>query len=215
MFIGHVGVALAAKRAYPAPSLGTYLAAAQWPDFAWAAFLLLGWETVRIAPGDTRVTPLAFLHYPWSHSLAAVLAWAALWGGAYALGRRDRRGARWLALLILSHWVLDAVSHRPDLPLWPGGATLVGLGLWDSRAATLLAEGGLFAVGLALYARATPGRSRGQACGLATLAVLLVVLYAGSVWGPPPPSAAAIAASDLAGSLFVVLAAWVDRRPAR
>jgi membrane-bound metal-dependent hydrolase YbcI (DUF457 family) len=214
VFIGHVGVALAAKRVHRAPSVGTYLAAAQWPDFLWAVFLLLGWETARIAPGDTAVTPLAFTHYPWSHSLLADLGWAALLGAVYRAWRRDRRGAIAVGLLVASHWLLDAVAHRPDLPLLPGSATVVGLGLWRSRAASVLVEGALLAGGVALYVTATPGQTRGRRLALAALVALLAALYGASVLGPPPPRVTAIAVADLAGVALVLLAAWIDRRQA-
>src|SRR4051812_46150446 len=120
MFIGHFGVAMAAKRVAPAASLGTLVLAAQLVDLIWPAMLLLGIEQVRIDPGITRVTPLDFVHYPYTHSLVASLAWGALLALVYGASRKDWRTALWLAVLVVSHWVLDAIVHRPDLPLWPG-----------------------------------------------------------------------------------------------
>src|SRR6186997_681775 len=128
MFIGHFGVAFAAKRPAPRVSLGTLFLAAQFIDLLWPVLLLLGVERVRIAPGITRVTPLDFEHYPISHSLLAVLGWAVLVGGAHFLLRRERRAALIVAALVLSHWVLDLLMHRPDLPLAPGATVLVGFG---------------------------------------------------------------------------------------
>src|SRR5512137_1303143 len=115
MFLGHFGLALAAKRASPRTSLGTLVAAAQWIDLVWPALVLAGVEIVRIDPGNTRVTPLDFESFPWTHSLLLVAAWSALLGGAYLLRTRNRRGALVVAALVVSHWVLDAVVHRPDL----------------------------------------------------------------------------------------------------
>src|SRR3982751_4026777 len=120
MFLGHFGLAMAAKQVAPRPALGTTILAAQWADLIWPPLVLLGVEEVRIAPGITAATPLDFVWYPYSHSLAFVLLWAALVGGCYYGLRRDKRGAWCLAALVVSHWVLDVVSHRPDMPLWPG-----------------------------------------------------------------------------------------------
>jgi membrane-bound metal-dependent hydrolase YbcI (DUF457 family) len=132
MFIGHFGVALAGKRAAPKTSLGTLILAAQFLDLLWPVFLLLGIEHVEIAPGITRVSAMNFTDYPISHSLLMALVWSALVGGVYYGLRRDRRAAWVVAALVLSHWVLDFIVHRPDLPLWPGGQARAGLGLWNS-----------------------------------------------------------------------------------
>ena len=133
MFIGHFGVALAAKRVAPRTSLGTLVMAAQFVDLLWPVFLLLGVERVIIAPGTTAVTPLDFIFYPFSHSLLADLGWACLFAGIYKTVKRDSRGAACLWFVLISHWLLDALSHLPDLPLYPGSSTYVGLGLWNSR----------------------------------------------------------------------------------
>jgi len=210
MFLGHFAVAMAAKQVAPRPSLGTLLLAALFVDGLWPMFLLLGWERVEIAPGITAVTPLLFVSYPYSHSLVAGLLWAALLAGAYFLLRRDRVGAIWLALLVLSHWVLDLASHRPDLPLWPGSA-LFGLGLWHSLPATLVVEFGLFAIGASLYARVTAPRDRIGRYALWGFVGTLATLYAASVFGPPPPTVDVLAVSGLAGWLFVVWGYWIDR----
>src|SRR5688572_6339507 len=120
MFIGHFAVALAAKRVAPGTSLGWLFAACQLPDLIWPVFLLTGVERARVAPGDTAFTPLAFEHYPWSHSLLMMVGWGVLLGAAYMLRDRDGRAALTLALLVVSHWVLDWITHRPDMPLVPG-----------------------------------------------------------------------------------------------
>ena len=211
MFIGHFAAALAAKRAAPRASLGALFAAAQLPDLLWPVFLLAGWERVRIAPGDTAFTPLAFEHYPWSHSLVAVIVWAALLAAGYAALARDRQGALVVAALVVSHWVLDAVTHRPDLPVVPGGAARVGLGLWNSVPATVVIEALLFAAGLAVYRRCTAARDRVGGAALWALVAFLLLVYTGSVLGPPPPAVAPVAWSGLGIWLLVAWGAWVDR----
>jgi hypothetical protein len=210
MFLGHFGVAFAAKRVAPRLSLGTAVLAVQWADLIWPLFVLLGIEQVAIRPGVTVVTPLDFVYYPYSHSLLADAIWAALFAGLYGTLRKDWRGAAWLAALVLSHWVLDAVSHRPDMPTWPGGP-VVGAALWNSLAATLIVEFVLFVAGIALYLRATHARDRLGRILPWTFIVTLAVLYLGAVFGPPPPSVGALAATGLAGWLFVAWAYWIDR----
>lgn len=209
MFIGHFGLALAAKKVAPKPSLGTLVLAAQLVDGVWPIFLLLGWETVEIVPGITTVTPLDFTSYPYTHSLVAGVVWGGLLGGAYYALRRDRSGALWIAALVVSHWFLDLAVHRPDLPLWPGGSRF-GLGLWNSLPATLALEFGLFGAGLWIYARATRGRDRWGDVLLWLFAVTLVVIYFGAVFGPRPPSVRVLAMSGLAGWLFVGWGYWID-----
>ena len=213
MFLGHFGIAFAAKSVAARPSLGTAVLAAQWADGIWPIFVLLGIEHVAIRPGVTVVTPLDFVSYPYSHSLVADAIWAALFAGVYGTLRKDWRGAAWLAALVLSHWVLDAVSHRPDMPTWPGGPR-VGAGLWNSLPATLIVEFVLFAAGVALYLRATRARDTLGKILLWAFVITLMALYLGAVFGPPPPSVGALAATGLAGWLFVAWAYWIDRHRA-
>ena len=211
MFLGHFGLAFAGKRVAPRPSLGTAVLAAQWADGVWPILVLLGLEQVEIHPGITRVTPLDFVSYPYSHSLVADLAWAAIFALVYGTLRKDWRGAGWLAMLVMSHWVLDVVAHRPDMPTWPGGPKL-GAGLWDSMAATLSAEFALFGIGLWLYMRSTVARDALGKVLLWTFAITLAALFLAAVFGPPPPTVFALAVTGLLGWLFVVWAYWIDRR---
>ncbi|MBE0625311.1 MAG: hypothetical protein IH606_10915 [Burkholderiales bacterium] len=211
MFIGHFGVGFGAKPLAPKVSLGTLFLGAQFIDLLWPSFLLLGIERVRIVPGATAVTPLSFDHYPYSHSLVAVCGWAMLMGlGHFAL-RRDRIGAMVLALLVLSHWGLDALVHRPDLPLYPGSAALIGLDAWSSPPLTLAIELPLFTLGVWLYARATAPADAAGRWGLIALVVFLLFIYAGNLLGPPPPSAEAIAWVGQAQWLLVLWGYWVDK----
>ena len=183
MFIGHFGLGFAAKRVAPQLSLGTAFLGAQFVDLLWPTLLLLGLETVRIAPGATAVTPLVFEHYPISHSLAAVACWALALGSAYLLLAGSRRGALVLGALVVSHWVLDAIVHVPDLPIAPGLPTMVGLGLWQSKLATLAVEFSLLAIGVWLYVKATPGLDAVGRWALAGLVALLCVIEAANVFG--------------------------------
>ena len=173
--------------------------------------VLLGVERVAIAPGATAFTPLDFEHYPISHSLLMSLVWGAAFGAVYFLLRRDRRGAAVLAALVVSHWVLDAVVHRPDLPLTLGGATRIGFGLWNSIPGTLAVELAMFAAGIWLYVATTRANDRIGGVGFVAFLLFLLAIYASAAFGPPPPSASAIAWSDMGQWLVVLLAAWIDR----
>src|SRR5262245_38327576 len=151
MFLGHFGVGLAGKRLAPDVSLGTLFLATQWADLVFFPLALAGVEHFRIAPGATVVT-MDFWDYPWSHSLAALTVWGLFVGGVYYLFRRSRAGAWVLAAGVVSHWVLDAIVHRRDMPVGFSGPYL-GLRLWDSRPWTLAAETVAFAAGVVMYLR--------------------------------------------------------------
>jgi len=212
MFIGHFAVAFAAKRAAPSVSLGTLFVACELVDLVWPVFVLLGIETVRIAPGSTAFTPLEFIHYPWTHSLLMCAAWSALFGFGYSLVRKNFRAAIVVAAVVLSHWFLDALVHRPDLPLVPGGAARIGLGLWNSVAATLVVEGLMFAAGVFVYLRTTRAKDRVGAIGLWVLVIFLLMAYAAAAFGPPPPNAQAVAWAGIVGGTVTALwGYWVDR----
>jgi membrane-bound metal-dependent hydrolase YbcI (DUF457 family) len=211
MFIGHFAVAFGAKRPAPAVSLGALFAAAQLADLVWPTLVLLGYERVELLPGATRFTPLDFVSYPYSHSLVALCAWGAAFGAIYFFIRRARVSAAvTIALLVVSHWVLDYVTHRPDVPLTVGGADRVGLGLWNSIPGTLAVELVMFAAGVGLYLRATSPRDRIGSIGLWALIGFLLVTYLANAFGPPPPSAAAVVWSAQAMWLLVLWGYWVD-----
>ena len=209
MFVGHLAVALASRSVEPRIPLAVTVAAAFGLDLLWPLLLLLGLESVRVSPGDTAFTNLAFESYPWSHSLLLVGVWST--AAALLAWRAFRTGRAGVVVgaLVLSHWCLDALTHRPDLPLWPGG-TLVGLGLWNSIAATIALEGTLLVVGLWLYVRASPARDRTGKWALASLVLLAATIWITQPWSPPPPSSTAVAIGALALWLFIPWARWID-----
>jgi membrane-bound metal-dependent hydrolase YbcI (DUF457 family) len=211
VFIGHFAVGFAAKRAAPRASLGVLMAAPLFLDLLWPIFLLAGIESVRIDPGNTAFTPLDLHDFPWSHSLVTSVAWSLVFGGAFWAATRYARGAIVLAVGVFSHFVLDFVTHRPDMPLYPGSPMSVGLGLWNSRPATMAVEITMFVIGVAIYARATRAANWRGTFALWALVVLRAVFYAMTSFGPPPPSVDAIKILGLTGWLFPVWAWWIDR----
>lgn len=201
MFLGHLAVGFAAKRAAPRTSLGLLVAAPLLLDLLWPPFLALGWERVRIEPGATAFTPMVFEHYPWSHSLLMASVWGVLLGGGYWLVTRYPAGAVVLGVGVVSHWVFDWITHRPDLPLVPNGA-VYGLGLWNSVAGTIAVELTLFAVGLWLL--------RPKGLRQWSLIVFVVVVAGATAFGPPPPSVGALTATAFALWLLPLWAWWAD-----
>jgi Lon protease-like protein len=207
MFIGHLALGFAAKRVVPKISLAVLFVAVQLADMLWPIFLAAGIEHVRIDPGNTAVTPLDFVSYPYSHSLVFLIFWGIAFGALYRFAVRDRAAFAVLAALVVSHWVLDFVMHRPDMPIYPGGAEY-GLGLWNSRLATLAVELPLFAAGLWVYMRTTRARDAIGRWAFAGLAVFLVVAYFANLAGPPPPSVTALWIFAIVGAAILTLWSW-------
>jgi hypothetical protein len=214
MFIGHYAVGLAAKKWAPKAPLGTLVAAAIWLDLAWPLFLLLDLEHFRVIPGITRLVPFDFYDYPLSHSLFMALAWGTLFGLLYLLTAKDGRGAWVLGALVLSHWVLDLIVHRPDLPVWPVDnagmpGTKYGLGLWNFPVATFLLEGGLFVGGLWLYNKSTQALDRIGSWGLWAFAGVLTAMYILSFLSTPPNNPNWVSLMGFSQLLFVAWAYWI------
>jgi membrane-bound metal-dependent hydrolase YbcI (DUF457 family) len=211
MLLGHYAVALAAKHYAPRTSLGTLILAALLLDLIWPLLLLVGWERVHIVPGLTKVSRLDFEHYPISHSLLMAIVWAGLLGGGYHIFRRYPRGAAAIAAAVVSHWFLDLLAHRADLPLWPGSSTKLGLGLWNSIGGTVFIELALLAAGVIMYAGITRPRDNMGTRGLAALVAVLLLIFISSFFAPPPTSERGVAIVTLGLWLFVPWGYWLDR----
>ena len=211
MFIGHYGVGFAAKRIDPSIPLWVLFVAVQLLDVFWAPFVLLGIEKVRIVPGITASNPLDLYYMPYTHSLLAALLWSA---GAFLAYRLlgPRRGGPMAAvvvgLAVLSHWPLDLLVHRPDLPLYDD-TVKVGLGLWNLPMVALALEATLLFGGMWLYfGVAAPPRWPMVLFGLVMLTIQVCVFF-----GPPPVSDRAAAWTGLAGyTIFSAVAARLERR---
>lgn len=212
MFIGHYAVAFAAKKVAPKTSLGQLFLAVQFLDLLWPIFLLLGIEHVRIDPGNTAFTPLDFYDYPISHSLLTAIGWSLLLGVIYFLRCGEKKAAWILGLGVFSHWVLDFITHRPDLPLAPGLEIYAGLGLWNSVAATVLVESILFVAALILYLRTTAALDRTGVYAFWAFIIFTVVIYVGNVMSrQQPPSETALMIGGLSQWLIIPWAYWIDR----
>jgi len=208
MFIGHFALGFAAKRAAPRVSLAVLFIAAQWADLLWPLLLATGFEQVRIDPGNTAFTPLDFISYPYSHSLLMLLLWGAVLGFVYrrTTGQNGSTFAI-LALLVVSHWVLDFVTHRPDMPLYPGGPK-IGLGLWNSVPATVVVEVAMYAVGVWIYMRSTRPRDGVGRWAMAALALFLFAAYFANLAGGPPPSVQVLWVSAIIATTILLIWTW-------
>ncbi|MBX7186046.1 MAG: hypothetical protein K1Y01_12960 [Vicinamibacteria bacterium] len=190
MFIGHFAMGLVASRVEKRLALGTALLASQLPDAIWPYLLLTGAETVSIVPGDTAMTPLRFDSYPWSHSLLMTALAGFVLAGLYRAIGGGGRAAAMIAGLAVSHWFLDFITHRPDMPVLPWSDLKLGLGMWHSVPLTVLVEGLMYAGAVLFYAY-----GRRMSVGFWILIAVLGATYVANVVGPPPPGVTPVALS--------------------
>ena len=220
MFIGHYGVALGLKKAHGSISLGLLFIAVQLNDLIWPVLILLGIEKVAIVPGITRANPMDFVYYPFSHSLGASLLWALLTAGIALIlplpaKLNKRRLAVVLGVAVLSHYLLDLVVHRPDLPLLGGDSYKLGLGLWNHVAVSYTLETAIFLAGLWIYLKATAGRDKVGKYGVPLFAFVLVIFNLINLFAVPPDNSKMIASSTLIVlPLLALVAFWLDRHRA-
>jgi membrane-bound metal-dependent hydrolase YbcI (DUF457 family) len=212
MFIGHFAVAFAAKPAAPWVSLPMLIVAAVLADLLWIVFFLTGLEQVEIAPGLMAANSLNLVSVPFSHSLLMDVVWALLVAGLHFAVWRDSRGAWIIAAAVLSHWVLDVVTHRPDMQLVPWLDTRVGLGLWNSPLGTFIAEGALWLAAVVFYVRGTRPSGRAGSYGFWPMIVILTFLWLTSLRGDPPPSLVALAGiNTVFFAVVLTWAAWMSK----
>jgi hypothetical protein len=217
MLAGHFAVSLAAKRFAPNVSLGTLVAAAMAADLVWPIFVLAGADTVRFnsaaTPAGVRAVEVMEADITYSHSLLTCVLLAVLLGAVYFSRRRDLRGSWVIGAAALSHWLLDFISHRPDMALAPGSPGRFGLGLWKSVPATLAVEGLLWAGAIVIYLRATRAAKPLVAGFVFWGGILLLTLsWLSNITAPPPANlSAAMLTSFVFFSLTVAWGYWVNR----
>jgi membrane-bound metal-dependent hydrolase YbcI (DUF457 family) len=209
MFIGHYALALGSRKQGKLPSLAIMFIAVQFMDLLWPVLVLLDIEKFEIDPGNTALTPLNFSYYPYSHSLFMSIVWAILFGLIYNAFRKNKKGAILLAFLVFSHWILDFITHRPDLPISPFSDFRVGLGLWNMPAVAIALETAMFLAGTAIYVRAMEPQRK---FAFWSLIVFFLLVHFMNLLGPPPPSVTAVAWSANLMWLFVLWAWWVEKK---
>lgn len=214
MFVGHYGVSFAAKRLEPSVPLWVLFLAVQFLDVIWAPLVLLGVEKVRIVPGITETNALDLYYMPFTHSLVGALAWSAAAGLLYQLlARPVRQRASWIvALAVFSHWILDFLVHRPDLPLYDDTAK-VGLGLWNYPALAFGLEAAFLFVGM-WYCL---GERMRRSIGTLVFGAVMLAMQAYTFFGPLPSSGNAVASTAIVAYAVYALVIWwlQDRRAPR
>ncbi len=213
MFVGHYSVSFLAKTLDKKIPLWILFIAVQLVDVFWAIFVLLGIEKVRIVPGITATNPLDLYYMPYTHSLLASFVWL----GVVAAGYKSLRSTSWKAGIIVgvavfSHWVLDLLVHRPDLPLYDD-VLKVGFGLWNYPIVAFLLEAGLMFGGIFLYLRTTEPVTPGGKYAILIFGIVMLLLQASVFFGSPPPSPAAAAVTALMA--YFVLAGvvyWLEKK---
>ncbi|HEX5651795.1 MAG TPA: metal-dependent hydrolase [Chitinophagaceae bacterium] len=211
MFIGHYAVGFIGKKIDKRPSLGTLFLAVQWLDLIWPLLVFAGIERFSIQPGNTRLTPLNFEFYPWSHSMLMALVWAVLFGLIYGIISKNRKGAILLFILVFSHWVLDWLTHRPDLQLSPFSEMRVGLGLWNHAVTEIVLETALFVAGIYFYISVTKTINKAGQWAFWALVIFLLLIHFMNLLGPPPPDSNTVAWMALSQWLLVGWGYWIDR----
>jgi len=211
MFIGHFGLGLTAKKLDRYVSLGTYFLAAQFLDLLWPIFLILGWEKAEPIPNGPPLENLNFVSYPYSHSLFFAVVWGILFGIVF-YARTKRKGTSFLlGFLVVSHWILDYITHVPDLPIAPWSDYKVGLRLWDHQVATIVIESIIFIGGIIIFLQSVHFKKRVPYVSFFIMMLLLAGIFISSFYSPPPPSMKVLGWVGLSQWIFIFWAFAIDR----
>ena len=218
IFIGHFGLGLALKRADKTLSLGLLFIAVQLPDLIYGFTLLTGVEKISFVAGANPLTSAEYIFFPYSHSFVATLLLAGLVVLIFLIAPfksnlSKSKTALVMATAVLSHFILDAITHVPDLDLLGNGAYKIGLGLYNYPIASYIIEALLLITGLWIYLRSTKSIGFRGKYGLPVLGVVLLILNAVSTFGPPETNIEYFAITMLAVYLGTIVAAfWLDRK---
>ena len=209
MFVGHYGPSFAAKAIDKTIPLWLLFLAVQWLDVMWSIFVLLGIEQVRIVPGFTATNPLDLYYMPYTHSLVAAILWSVAVALVYKLWSRIKglRASVLVGLAVFSHWVLDLLVHRADLPLYDN-TTKLGMGLWNFPVLAFALEVVFLFTGLYFYLKSTRPLGAVGRYGLLIFAVVMLLIQAYVFFGPPPTSDKAAAITALAAYFIFAAAAY-------
>ena len=213
MFVGHYGVAFAAKPAAPVVPLWVCFIAVQWLDVVWSILVLLGVEKLHIVPGFTQANALDLYYMPFTHGLPGAVVLSLALGAIVAITVARQRGTAFLivAAAAFSHWILDLIVHIPDLPLYDN-ADKVGFGLWRHVAISFPLELLVLVAGAWIYERLAPAAGVRGRVAFWSFVALLALGQAYANFGPPPDSESMMAITALVLYLvFAAIAAGVER----
>jgi membrane-bound metal-dependent hydrolase YbcI (DUF457 family) len=177
MIAGHFGLAAGVKAREPAVPLWSLMLATSWLDVVFIPLFLSGVETIEPAPDATGPYGASIIHANYTHSLVGAVALSLVFGAAFGW-LWGRRAGVVLGLVAFSHWILDLVVHRTDMPLWPGGGGVsFGFGLWRYPVASAVVELAIVLAGAWLYWRAARGVAGEAMRGRADLAAGLILVF--------------------------------------
>lgn len=217
MFIGHYGVALWLKKFDSKLSLGWLFLAVQLVDFFWSILVFFGIEKVTIVPGITEANPMDFVYYPFTHSLVAFIVWSSV---IYLLVKilhfNSSLSKKSLGLLlgfaVFSHFLLDVIVHRPDLPLLGSDSFKLGLGLWNNVFFAYALETLIFVGGVYIYYKVKSPMAKSRKIGLLVFTVLLLIMNLINLFSVPPDNIKMIAVSGfMMYLLFSGFGFWLDK----
>lgn len=209
MLVGHFAIGLLGKRAAPAVSIGTLTLASMLADMLSFVFVLIGLEHWRVVPGGRGIDSMELYDIGLSHSLLMDVVWGVVFAALYRWRRRDNAGVVMVFIAVVSHWVLDWISHKPDMALAPGTTAVHGLGLWTSPLWTVVVEGGLWLAALVSYVRMTRANNRAGVyvfwAGVALLTLSWIPNFTASA---PPAAQSPVSGSIVSLGFFSVIFAW-------
>jgi len=216
MFVGHYGVAFAVKTPRNKIPLWVLFVAVQLLDFLWAPFVLLGVEKVRFVPGITATNALDLYFMPYTHSLIGALFWSAVAFAIYKIGWRNiasNSAALLVGFAVFSHWLLDLIVHRPDLPIYDD-TMKVGFGLWNHRGIEFVLEIGILLFGAVLYLKHNGAIAR--KIGIVIFVAVLALIQTGNTFVRQPPSSDRVFAITalIFYTVFAVVAFLLEKRRA-
>ena len=214
--MGHYGVAFAVKTERNKIPLWVLFVAVQLLDFLWAPFVLLGIEKVRFVPGITATNALDLYYMPYTHSLLGALFWSAVALAIYKIGWRNialNSAALLVGFAVFSHWLLDLIVHRPDLPIYDD-TLKVGFGLWNYRGIEFALEIGILFVGAVVYLKRNGAIAR-KIGSIIFVATLVLIQTSNTFLRRPPSSDRAFAITALVFyTVFAGIAFLLEKRRA-
>jgi membrane-bound metal-dependent hydrolase YbcI (DUF457 family) len=216
LFVGHYGPSFAAKAVKSPIPLWVLFIAVQLLDIFWGIFVLLDIEKVRIVPGITATNPLDLYYMPYTHSLPGAMVLSIVAAVAYYVFRKGDglSAAALVGAAVFSHWILDWLVHRPDLPLYDNSFK-VGLGLWNYPVFAFLLEIAVLFSGIYLYMKTTRRVASGGDFGVVIFGFVMLAFQAYVFFGRPPTSDKAAAVTSLFFYFaFAGTAYWLERKRA-
>jgi hypothetical protein len=195
MVAGHFGLAAGIKKIAPRLPLWSLLLATFFLDVVFIFFAASGLEKIiPVDPTNPNAYGGSLIRAYYTHSLVGALLISAI-AGLFAGWRWGKRGGYVIAGVVFSHWILDLLVHRSDLPILPGNLgnlPLLGFGLWQFPTISAILELILVIGGTWFYYRAAmqaaetsanPEQRRRAMTSTVGIAVLLLLLLAANVLG--------------------------------